>query len=438
MNDQPLTISSYPRAILHIDGDAFFASCEQSRNPALKGKPVVTGRERGIVSSMSYEVKARGVTRGMRLSEVKKLCPDVIMLPSDYETYSLLSKRFISIVRRYTPDVDEYSIDECFADITGLQRIHHMSYRRIAEKIKQDLDTELGFTFSVGLGPNKVIAKIGSKWQKPSGLTVIPGIAIHRFLANLPVEKIWGIGGQTTALLAKYGVHTALQFAHKPEEWVQRYFSKPFYEIWQELNGKFVLALNTKEKTSYQSIQKMRTFSPPSTDKNVVFSQLSKNIENACIKLRRYRLATKNIIIFLRTQSFYDHTYEIHLSRDTAFPEEIIRAIEPAFDELFKPAILYRSTGVILFKLNESNNAQLDLFSRSATVEKMTRMYEGVDAIKKKYGKHTIYLGSSYYANNEPQHNGDRGETPERKKILFKGESARKRLSIPMFMGEIK
>src|SRR3989344_7854105 len=104
----------------------------------------------------------------MRLSEVKKLCPDAVMLPSDYETYTLLSKRFFNIVRRFTPEVEEYSIDECFADLTGLQRPLRLSYARVAEKIKQSLDAELGFTFSVGLAPNNVIAKIASKWSKPS------------------------------------------------------------------------------------------------------------------------------------------------------------------------------------------------------------------------------------------------------------------------------
>src|SRR5919109_4365991 len=160
--DSPLTLHAFPRAIVHIDGDAFFASCEQSRDPRLKGKPVITGKERGIASSMSYEAKARGVTRGMRLFEIKKLCPDAIILPSDYETYSLLSKRFFTIVRRYTPDVEEYSIDEVFADLTGLRRPLRLSYEQMAAKIKHELDTELGFTFSVGLAPNKVLAKIGS------------------------------------------------------------------------------------------------------------------------------------------------------------------------------------------------------------------------------------------------------------------------------------
>ena len=205
----PLTLQTLPRAILHIDGDAFFASCEQSRRPLLQERPVVTGKERGIAASMSYEAKARGV----RLADIRKICPEAVILPSDYETYSLLSTRFFAIVRRYTPEVEEYSVDECFADVTGLRRPLRMSYIQIAERIKQDLDTELGFTFSVGLAPNKVVAKIASKWQKPSGLTAIPGLELHRYLAQLPVENVWGIGHQTTALLHKHGVQTALQFA---------------------------------------------------------------------------------------------------------------------------------------------------------------------------------------------------------------------------------
>jgi DNA polymerase IV len=122
---------------------------------------VVTGKERGIAASMSYEAKARGVVRGMRLSDIKKVCPEVVLLPSDYETYSLLSKRFYAIVRRFTSEVEEYSIDELFADITGYRRVYRASYKQIAERIKHDLDRELGFTFSVGLAPNKVLAKVG-------------------------------------------------------------------------------------------------------------------------------------------------------------------------------------------------------------------------------------------------------------------------------------
>src|SRR5262245_7190750 len=313
----PLTLRSFPRAIVHIDGDAFFASCEQSRAPELRGKPVVTGKERGIAASMSYEAKALGVTRGMRLFEIKKLCPDAIILPSDYETYSLLSARLFSIVRRYTPEVEEYSIDECFCDVTGLRRALRLPYPEMAQRIKHDLDTALGFTFSVGLAPTKVLAKIASKWQKPSGCTVIAGHDIHLFLKELPISKVWGIGPNAAALLSKHGVITALDFARKDELWVKKWLTRPFYETWQELNGRSVFPLITEEKSTYHSIQKMKTFTPPSRDRDFVFSQLSKNVENACIKARKYKLAAKGALIVLKTQAFRMQWMEVKFSRPT-------------------------------------------------------------------------------------------------------------------------
>jgi DNA polymerase-4/DNA polymerase V len=201
----PILIRSFPRAILHIDADTFFASCEQSRNPSLRGKPVICGKERGIAASMSIEAKQKGVTRAMSLYEIRRLCPDAVILPSDYETYSMLSQRFFDIVRRYTPEVEEYGIDECFADLTGLRGVFRTGYAEIADMIQRDIIKDLGFTFSVGLAPTKSLAKIGSKWKKPHGLTVISGRDIHLFLAALDVEKVWGIGPQTAAFLRKHG-----------------------------------------------------------------------------------------------------------------------------------------------------------------------------------------------------------------------------------------
>lgn len=433
-----LTISTFPRAIIHIDADAFFAACEQARDPRLRGRPVITGKERNIVASMSYEAKARGVVRAMRLSEVKKLCPDAVFLPSDYETYSLLSKRFFAIVRRFTPDVEEYGIDECFADITGMRRPLKMSYPRIAAAIKEELGRSFGLTFSCGLAPNKTIAKIASKWKKPSGLTIIPGRDIQDFIAGMPVEKVWGIGPQTTAYLNKLGVRTALGFARKDEDWVKARFSKPFYNTWQELNGHMVHELELEEKDTCASIQKVKTFTPPSSDPEFVFAQLSKNVENATMKARRYKLAAGRAVLFLKTQDFRGAGVEVRFSRATPFPHEIIAAMQPAFKRLFNPKKLYRSTGVVLFKLTEDRIVQPDLFGVTAQHERLGRVYDVVDGMRIKYGKHTLFLGSSYYAHKFGQHLGERGDAPRRKEELFKGETTRQRLGIPMFMGEVK
>jgi DNA polymerase-4/DNA polymerase V len=434
---EPLTLASFPRAIVHIDGDAFFASCEQSRRPKLQGRPVVTGKERGIAASMSYEAKARGVTRGMRISDIRKICPDAVILPSDYETYSLLSKRFFAIVRRYTPDVEEYSIDECFADLTGLRRPLRMSYLKIAECIKKELDTELGFTFSVGLAPNKVVAKIASKWQKPSGLTAIPGRELHRFLGKLPVEKVWGIGPNTTAFLQKHGIRTALEFTQRPEAWMKKHLSKPFYQIWQELNGQYVFELALGEYDTYYTIQKVKTFTPASRDRAFVFAQLAKNIENACVKIRKYKLATQRVVMFLRTQEFRDFGLEVDLSGPTQFPNDILHAVNPAFEDLFSPATAYRATGVILSKLTEAYYGQLDLFGEAIRMQRLSNLYESVDTLREKYGKHTVFLGASFLAHQHAQHDGERGHLPERQRQLLPGETMRKRLGIPLFLGEV-
>ncbi len=433
-----LSPGKYPRAILHIDGDAFFASCEQARNPGLRNKVVVTGKERGIVSSMSYEAKARGITRAMSLADIKKNCPDAIILPSDYETYSLLSKRFYTIVRRYTSEVEEYGIDECFAELTGLSRPLKKSYQQIAERIQRDLSRELGFTFSIGLASTKVLAKVGSKWNKPHGLTCIPNKHIHRYLAKLPIGHVWGIGRQTSALMYHFGIFQTLTFAQKDEEWVKKNFTKPHQEIWHELRGESVLPLLTEERTTHYSVQKMKTFTPPSASADFVFSQLSKNIESACMRARAYGLVASRVYILLRTQKFEHAGFEVKLSRPTNFPHELITLLKPVFDKLFvsKPPTPYRATMISLLGL-EVPIAQPDLFGVSLKVEGYRRLYAGIDEIRKKYGKHTVHLGASYIAQRFSQHQGERGNEAERKNLLFKGESKRKRLNIPVFLGSV-
>ena len=396
--DTPLSIHSFPRAIIHLDGDAFFASCEQSRSPSLKGKPVITGKERGIASSMSYEAKRQGVVRGMPLRDIMRACPDAIILSSDYEFYSLISKRFLSIVRRYTPDVEEYSIDECFADITGMRRPLRMSYEQIVATVQKDIEHELGVTFSAGLGPNKVVAKIGSKWKKPSGTTIIPAKDIHRYLEQLPIENVWGIGPQTSAYLQKYGISTALQFARCSEQWVGARLSKPFYELWCELNGQSLLRLDTAPKESQGSIQKVRTFTPTSRDPEYLLSQLSKNLENACMKARRYSLTAERIALFLRTSDFHHIGTEIELPHQSSFPHEIMKQCQEGFEKIFNARHEYRATGIILSKLAPASTMQLDLFGRHVRAAQMARLYERIDDTSKQHRGSPIFLASSLEA----------------------------------------
>ncbi len=430
------TSLSYPRAIVHIDGDSFFAAVEVAKNPRLRGKPVITGKERGIVSACTYEAKARGVKRGVKLSDALKVCPDAVILPSDYETYSLFSERMYEIVRRYTPAVEEYSIDECFADITGMRRVNRMNYGDMAHSIKEELRVELGITFSVGLSCTKVLAKVGSKWKKPDGLTKIALKDASQYLAKLPIENVWGIGSNTGAFLQGHGVRTAGQFARKERAWVSTHLSKPYQEIWQELNGEVVFELVTEKKETYQSISKTKTFTPPSRDEYFIFSQLSKNIENACIKARRWNLASPEVFFFLKTQDFKYHGFEIKLPHATSVPQDILREVAHFFPQVYTKGALYRASGITLLQLRKGGDEQLDLFGKVQQSEAKKQVFESVDHISERYGKHAVFLGSSFQAMRFGAHLGDRGDMPERSRQLFKGETARRRLAIPM-LGEV-
>lgn len=399
---QPITLSSWPRAILHVDADAFFASVEQTIHPELKGKPVVTGAERGIVAAASYEAKACGVRRGVSLTEAAHCCPDLIMLPSDYETYSLFSQRMFAILRRFTPDVEEYSIDEAFADLTGLRRIHHTSYQEIAREIQQTIIRELDIGVSVGVSLSKSLAKLGSKFRKPRGFTAVPGHVIHCLLERTPLLTVWGFGKNTVGLLEKHGCRTALDFVRRPRYFAEEVLGKVGLEIWSELRGEYVYRINPAPKTDYASISKTRTFTPPSSDPHYVFAQALRNLESACIKARRYELAANRITLFLKGQDFRGHILEATLNRPTASPLDCTHLLRTLFNQLFRPGHPYRATGVVLADLQPASPAQCDLFEDPLRAIKTATVAKAIDEINAQFGKHTVFLGEGLHLTREP------------------------------------
>ena len=430
MTNLIFSLHSWPRAIIHIDGDAFFTSCEEAIHPQLRGKPLITGGERGIVACASYAAKRLGVKRGVPLHEARKMCPGLIVLPSDYETYSLFSRRLFAVMRRFTPDVEEYSIDEAFADLTGMRRALKASYEDIALRMKKEIERELAITVSVGLSITKVLAKVASKHQKPSGLTVIRGREIAQYLGDLPVEKVWGIGPATTNYLAKMGIRTALAFAQMSEDAVRRKFTKPGVEIWRELRGESVYPVTAEEKSVYASISKTKTFAPPTSDADYLFAQLARNVESACIKARRYSLAPKKIIVFLKKQNFDSAGSEVALSRPCACPLELSGMLRELFSACYRPRELYRATGVILADLVADACIQYSLFDDPVQAERVRDVYDAADELARKFGKHTVHLGASHLI--EKIGKGRRGSPTVREQTRLRGETARRHLALPL------
>ncbi len=395
------------RAILHLDGDAFFASVEQVKNWRLKGKPIVTGGERFIAASMSYEAKARGVTRGMMVADIRKVCPEIIIVPSDYITYAIFARRMFDIVRKYTPIVEEYSIDECFADITGLDKELGISYEEIGKKIKEEVEAKLGLTFGVGLAPTKVLAKVASKHRKPAGFTIIQNNTVERedFLRHLPIEKVWGIGTSTTKHLRSHGILSALDFASlSTGQLASLNIAKPYREIHNELNGFSVLAVSSEKRDMPKSVMSSRTFVPPSRKEDIVFSHLSKNIEEACEHLRFVGAKAKECSFFTKSQEFrYFGTHHV-FEEPTDDPLTILKAARKSFPKIFKSHVDTRATGVSLRGLVPKDflARTISLFGSGEdggnTFAIGESLNEMVDKLNRRYGDHTVMVASSFRA----------------------------------------
>ncbi|HSA58962.1 MAG TPA: DNA polymerase IV [bacterium] len=430
MTCEPVRIDSWPRGILHLDGDGFFASIEQAIHPELKGRPVVTGIERGIVAAASYEAKAYGVKRGVPLSEVRKLCPQCVMLPSDYETYSLFSKRMYAIMRDFTPEVEEYSIDEAFADLTGFRMLYHCSYEEIARRMKIQVEKDLGITVSVGLSLSKSLAKLCSKFRKPSGFTAVPGHQLHILLARTPLEKVWGFGPNKTAYLNKLGLKTAYDYVRLSRDFVKRRLGKIGVEIWSELQGEYVYKIDVNAKQEYQSICKSKTFLPPSPDPDYVKAQLLRNLESACIKARRYDLVAGRMTVYLKRQNFTTVGLEAVLSRPTVATLQLAPLARGLFEKIFEGGTEYRATGVVLSHLEKAKPIQFGLFENPLQAVKIEEASKAIDAINAHYGKHSIFVGDALKLQGRPR--GKNDIRTYRRDHLLPGETARRHIGLPL------
>lgn len=366
---------------MHIDGDAFFVGCEVSLNPRLRGLPVVTGGERSIITALSYEAKALGLTRTLPVFRVKKDFPQVIVLESQYHAYQIFSQRMFAIVRRFATEVEEYSIDECFADLS-----HYADPVDIAKRIQIHIQNELGLTVSVGLAHTKVLAKTASKQKKPNGFTSF----LEKYdIDDMSIGKIWGVGRATSASFAGYGISTVGDFLAKDFNWVSQYLAKPYQALWYELQGKSVLPLHTVHEDS-QSISHTRSFYSSSRSMTTVWAELLKNIEAVCLKAREQGMDAREATVFIKTQGFEYISTQISFSEPLSDPISIVRLVKVDFESIFKKGILYRATGITLRSLVPRNSIN-SLFSKPV----YNTLFDIVDRISHKHGEGIVRLSGS-------------------------------------------
>jgi DNA polymerase-4 len=197
------------RCIVHIDIDAFFAAVEELLDPSLKGKPVIVGglpHERGVASTASYEARKFGVHSGMPLRKAYELCPNGVFVRGNYQIYSSFSKKFFDVLSRYTPDVEEASLDEAYVELTRCRPLYS-SFSHTVREMKQQVEKELGLTVSVGMGPSKLLAKLATNKAKPGGLVEVEPGDEEKFLKDLGIESLPGIGPKAQVILRMLNIH---------------------------------------------------------------------------------------------------------------------------------------------------------------------------------------------------------------------------------------
>ncbi len=370
------------------------------------------------------------MVRGMRLQEARKACPKLITLPSDYELYSIYSERIFSIIRQFTPDVEEYSIDEAFCDLTGLRRIYRCSYPKIAFMIKQDIQKALGIAVSVGLSFSKTLAKICSKQNKPDGFLAMPGSELHKILPKIGLERVCGFGPNTVSLLEKYGVKNVFDYIQKSKLFAEKLLVKVGMELWLELRGEYVYKVSTEQKRKYFTISKTKTFMPSSNNREFVKGQLIRNLESACIKLRRHNLSARNLTVYLRKSDFTGLGVDGRINRHSSAALDFTNVCAELFGRIFEEHCIYRVTGVVFSDIVLEGRDSNDLFEDPVKIERIHKISTAIDEINSAYGKHTLHVASSHIVNNKGSH--PRNCIAWRKLELLKGETFRKRLGIPL------
>lgn len=380
--------------VLHIDGDGFFAYCEISRFPHLKGKPVVVGEDRGIACAMTYEAKKLGITRGMPIFKIREQFPEVVRLSSHFELYEHYAHKLAHILEPELDVLERYSIDECFGLITLPVSWTKEEIQTWLQKLKRTVQSQLGLTYSFGLARTKVLAKVASKREKPDGCTVIMPEDEVSILNEVPIESLWGIGWKLSRRLMNNRVSTAYDFYQWPEKRVEENYTLPVQELWHELHGISLFAVGN-DSGHQKSLQATKSFTPATTSEAFLIAELLQNADIAFTRMRQVNLVTNGLSVYLKTTERKYHGTSILLPHYTGNLLDVGRKLKEAVQALMRPGVRYKSTGITLWNLRPSQYIQEDLFGQHEVVRGEHRIMEAVDSIRGKFGQGSITVLAS-------------------------------------------
>lgn len=392
-----------PRTILHLDLDAFFCAVEENQNPFLRGKAFAVGGkpdERGVVASCSYAARRNGVRSAMPMSKAIRLSPGLLIVPSRHRLYGEVSRQVMTILHQQTPLVEQISIDEAFLDISDIREDPERFGRGLQARIRE----EVHLPCSIGIAPNKLLAKLATEVGKalalqrikaqglaepPNAVTVVPFGEEESFLNPLPVDMLWGVGPKTSARLTELGIRSIGDLAKWPDVELIRLFGENGRDLARHSKGIDDRPVVTEHET--KSISQEVTFSKDVRDDKVLEDTLREQSAEVARQLRKNNLAGKTIKLKLRWPDFTTITRQTTLNDSTDQYQTILTAALGLMKSVRKPNQAVRLIGVGVSGLGEPIR-QLGLWDLDS--EKSHKIQDVLDTLQDKYGKDVIKRGN--------------------------------------------
>ena len=381
------------RWVMHLDMDAFYASVEQRDNPEYRGKPLVVGAipgKRGVVATCSYEARKYGLRSAMPISEAYRRCPDAIYLRPDMDRYVVASRGVMLVLDEISPVVEPVSIDEAYLDISGLERLLGTP-EDIGRLTKQKIRAKVGLTCSVGIGPNRLIAKLASDIRKPDGLVVVRREQIRDFLDPMPVSNLRGVGRQTVKLLDRLNIQTVAQLRAYSLESLQGHFGeKGGQHLYDQARG--IASDRVGVQAGRQSISKETTFDEDETDQQRIRERLRLLATEVGHIARSMSLKGRVVTLKIRLDGFETHTRRRKISVATNADREISRI---AWELYHASGYVDRPVRLIGVGISDWSEGEPmgDLFDAPEERERRVRLYATLDKVTERFGEGKLSLG---------------------------------------------
>jgi nucleotidyltransferase/DNA polymerase involved in DNA repair len=378
--------------------DAFYASVEQLDQPAYRGKPVVVGADpkggtgRGVVAACSYEARPFGIRSAMPISRAYRLCPTAVFLRPRMARYAEMSERIFDILRTYTDLMEPLSIDEAFLDVTASQRLFGPA-AEIGRKMKARIRFELGLVASIGLAPNKFLAKVGSDLGKPDGFVVVVPGGERAFLDPLPISRLWGVGPKTEAHLRDMGFQTIGEIARTSMGALEEALGQTGRDLWELANGRDDRPVEPEQEA--KSIGAEHTFAEDTADRTLLRRTLLQLADRVGHRLRRDELLAGGVTLKFRDDRFHTLTRAVILDNPTDVGDDLLRAVWGLLGRLDWKGRQVRLLGVTATRLQpagQSPAGQLPLFGRGPNARR--DLARTVDTIQQRFGSDAIVRAS--------------------------------------------